>query len=926
MNNMKKKIITLRYYAAALLIGFSLLTGPSLEAAVPASERAVLITLYNATGGDNWSQNDGWKDGDLESDGFGPIGSENTWAGITVSNNHVTDITLDKNNLVGSIPSELANLSHLEWLTFYSNNLTGTIPQELGNLKSLRLLELTSNKLSGSIPPELGSISTLYYLLLSNNQLTGSIPPELGNLANMDWLHLSSNQLTGEIPSELENMVNITELEIHSNRLTGNIPPELGNLTKLLYLSLASNQLTGSIPPELGNLSQLQTLFLDDNRLSGTIPAELGNLSHLTSLYLASNLLTGEIPTQLGNLSNLVNGNSGFQYNGLYTDNESLRNFLNSKQEEGNWESTQTIAPKGLSAGGINAQTIRVAWTPIDYTADSGGYEVHYSTVSGGPYTNAGITDDKLKAYFDVTGLISGATYYFVIKTRTLAHNFNDNSIVSDNSIETSAVVADSVLSINRSVLDFAYVIGKGVPGPQTLSIVCSSSMADWSIDSDTSWLNVSTASGTGSTVVNVSVNPSGLAVGSYQGILIVNAPGSLNSPQALTVRLTVYRSESTSEPFGSFATPLNNSTVSSSVPVTGWALDDTGIDNVKIYREEGNSLVYIGDAVFVEGARPDVEAAYPGYPMNYRAGWGYMMLTNFLPNGGNGVFTIHAVAEDTEGNRVTLGTKTITCDNAHAVKPFGAIDTPEQGGTVSGSSSRNHGWVLTPPPNEIPKDGTTIDVYIDGVYLGHPVYNVYRSDIADLFPGYANSDAAHAYFDFDSTLYLSGVHSIFWIAEDNAGNADGIGSRYFIVQNNAGADSAATGYSTILSSENSSNLPMENLGPVSVKRGYNRETAVESVYPGNDGSISLEIRELDRLEIRLSEGIKSSFVFSGYSVIGERVGALPVGSTLEPSGMFFWMAGPGYSGEYAFVFIGRNRKGETIHRDIKVIVCPKFE
>ena len=61
----------------------------------------------------------------------------------------------------------------------------------------------------------------------------------------------------------------------------------------------------------------------------------------------------------------------------------------------------------------------------------------------------------------------------------------------------------------------------------------------------------------------------------------------------------------------------------------------------------EGTQLIYIGEAVLVEGARPDVETAHPDNPMNYKAGWGYMMLTYFLPNQGNGTFTLHAIAAD---------------------------------------------------------------------------------------------------------------------------------------------------------------------------------------------------------------------------------------------------------------------------------------
>ena len=97
-------------------------------------------------------------------------------------------------------------------------------------------------------------------------------------------------------------------------------------------------------------------------------------------------------------------------------------------------------------------------------------------------------------------------------------------------------------------------------------------------------------------------------------------------------------RSGTDSPPFGNYATPTNGATVASSIPVTGWVLDDVGIQSVKIYRGTGLSdRIFIGDAVFSKGARPDVEAAYPGYPQNDRAGWGYMLLTNFLPNGGTG-------------------------------------------------------------------------------------------------------------------------------------------------------------------------------------------------------------------------------------------------------------------------------------------------
>jgi len=243
--------------------------------------------------------------------------------------------------------------------------------------------------------------------------------------------------------------------------------------------------------------------------------------------------------------------------------------------------------------------------------------------------------------------------------------------------------------------------------------------------------------------------------------------------------------------PFGEFSTPINGSTVRSSVPFTGWALDDVEVVSVKIYRDVGGELSFVGDAVFVEGARPDVALFYPDYPNNNRAGWGYNCLTNFLPDG---THTFHAVAADGEGNEATLGIKTVLIDNANAVKPFGNIDTPEQGGTAQGAAYRVNGWVLTPQPNMIPTDSSTLNLFVDGVNLGHPNYNIYREDIATLFPGYSNSDGAHWYFDLDTTVYSNGIHTIYLTAEDDAGNRDGIGARFFAISSAQSLPAATTG------------------------------------------------------------------------------------------------------------------------------------
>jgi Beta-propeller repeat len=261
--------------------------------------------------------------------------------------------------------------------------------------------------------------------------------------------------------------------------------------------------------------------------------------------------------------------------------------------------------------------------------------------------------------------------------------------------------------------------------------------------------------------------------------------------------------------PFGVIDTPTNGSTgQAGAINFTGWALSRITVASVALCREvvsgESGGLVYLGNAVLVPGVRPDVAASFPGYPNN-NWGWGAQILTNYLPgtNGlplGNGTYKLHAIAADPEGLSsvhnsgdcsctqrfcTDLGTTTVAVNNAASNLPFGTLDTPAQGETISGTNYTNFGWVVTPQPNIVPIDGSTIIVHIDGVAQAmHPTYNQFRSDIATLFPGLRNSQGAIGFFSIDTTKLSNGIHSIDWVATDSASHGGGIGSRNFFVQN----------------------------------------------------------------------------------------------------------------------------------------------
>lgn len=137
-------------------------------------ECEALVALYASTNGAGWENSTGWLQATTVSD----------WFGVSVFQGHVTDLFLSDNQLSGSIPVELSNLSNLISLLLSFNQLSGSIPVGLGNLSNLESVNLSWNQLSGPIPAELGNLENLERLNLGNNQLSGEIPADLGNLVN----------------------------------------------------------------------------------------------------------------------------------------------------------------------------------------------------------------------------------------------------------------------------------------------------------------------------------------------------------------------------------------------------------------------------------------------------------------------------------------------------------------------------------------------------------------------------------------------------------------------------------------------------------------------------------------------------------------------------------------------------------------------
>ena len=316
-------------------------------------DRTVLENLYAATGGDSWTNGDGWQ---------GLDALEN-WYGVSADSiGRVTALDLAGNGLMGRFPSEIGLLSALSELRIGDNALGGPLPQSLarlslaalhyagtdvctpnepsfrtwleavpshegtgllcGDLSDRDILEILYRSAGGTewthqegwlseAPPgewygvETDANGRVTELQLARNKISGPIPPDLRSLTELTVMDLRYNGLTGPLPPELGNLASLRVLHLWGNDFSGPIPPELGGLASLEHLSFTGNGLAGPLPPRLGELENLQTLWIRSRNLTGRIPPELGNATNLRSVLIWGGGLSGPIPPELGDLANL---------------------------------------------------------------------------------------------------------------------------------------------------------------------------------------------------------------------------------------------------------------------------------------------------------------------------------------------------------------------------------------------------------------------------------------------------------------------------------------------------------------------------------------------------------------------------------------------------------------------------------------------
>lgn len=305
-------------------------------AAIPLSEREVLLEFYSKMNGPNWT--------DISVPWTGPAGSECSWSQLVCDGDgaHVMILAFAGNNVTGVLP-DLSALSELRTFglnypsalegemppaSFFPRSLrrlvmqgigaTGSIPEFDGAFPLLSQIDLSNNNLLGAIP-DFTSLPSLNRIFVKNNHLTGGVPalpaslvyfwashnelsgalPELRQEfnPNLRYFNVRHNRFSGGIP-QLSGAPGIRGYFVDHNDLEGQIPPLESNPVLTVFMA-GGNRLSGAIPDLTANI-ELQVLLLEDNDLSGEIPS-LRTLGNLLYMDVSRNALSGPLPLDNSN-------------------------------------------------------------------------------------------------------------------------------------------------------------------------------------------------------------------------------------------------------------------------------------------------------------------------------------------------------------------------------------------------------------------------------------------------------------------------------------------------------------------------------------------------------------------------------------------------------------------------------------------------
>jgi hypothetical protein len=119
----------------------------------------------------------------------------------------------------------------------------------------------------------------------------------------------------------------------------------------------------------------------------------------------------------------------------------------------------------------------------------------------------------------------------------TFGNGFVDTDILANDLYVTAYFVGPPSISLSNVQLGFYYVAGGALPAAQTIGVASSNGgTLSWSASANVPWITLTPTSSD----FTVAVNPAGLGLGPHSGTISVTAPGGANTPQTVSVTLTV--------------------------------------------------------------------------------------------------------------------------------------------------------------------------------------------------------------------------------------------------------------------------------------------------------------------------------------------------------------------------------------------------
>ena len=197
------------------------------------------------------------------------------------------DLKLGHNALLGTLPTSICGLRHLETLELQANRLLG-LPESLRKLVSLKVLNVSGNQLT-VLPVEALQDLSLIELDASSNALIGSLFPrgDVDGHPTLQTLKVSNNSLAALTFSESLELPQLRTLDVMNNHLA--VLPRVSSWTELITL-IASDNKIAEFPPGFTTLRKLRNVNFASNGLRVLHP-EISSMESLESLILASNPL-----------------------------------------------------------------------------------------------------------------------------------------------------------------------------------------------------------------------------------------------------------------------------------------------------------------------------------------------------------------------------------------------------------------------------------------------------------------------------------------------------------------------------------------------------------------------------------------------------------------------------------------------------------